>query len=252
MTKKWLWIFVSLGIFVVLISVSIHWFYYSNPATFPTNEQLVEEINSVFPEAAASVIQDTIPVDGHHVLVPFISNNDDYSLSYWVWQKHKWRVTSIDTKGRPMVWKIDRNDPSSYQFVWNIHPDDQLSSIHFYLIRDRGYRITEGVEHYVPRVQMMKKVSLKEKSYGLMRLPDEWVTFMNSFLKVESAKQPDLFFNNFFPEQYMFFGWIPYNQADKETFPERSVNGNGYSNGKIELEHVMILDKGDLETPKSQ
>ena len=45
----------------------------------------------------------------------------------------------------------------------------------------------------------------------------------------------------------MSFGWIPYNQADKETFPERSVNGNGYSNG--DLEHVMILDKGDIEIP---
>ena len=189
-------------------------------------------------------------VDEHHVLVPFISNKDDYSLSYWVWQKHKWRVASIDTNGRPMVWKIDRNDPPSYQFVWNIHPDDQLSSIHFYLIRDRGYHITEGVENYYPRVQMEKKVSLKEKSYGLMPLPNEWVTVMNSFIKVESAKQPDLFFNDFSPEQYMSFGWIPYDQANKETFPERSVNGNGYSNGKVELEHVMILDKGDIEIPK--
>ena len=69
-------------------------------------------------------------------------------------------------------------------------------------------------------------------------------------MKVESAKQSDLFFNDFFPEQYMSFGWIPYHQADKETFPERSVNGNGYSNGKVELEHVMILDKGDIEIPK--
>ncbi|MFZ0443614.1 MAG: hypothetical protein WAM95_02975 [Bacillus sp. (in: firmicutes)] len=248
MGKKRLWTLIGLVIFVVLSLAITYWFYFSKPATFPTNEQLVEEINSIFPEAAASIIQDTIPVDEHHALVPFISNKDDYSLSYWVWKKHKWRVASIDTKGRPMVWKIDSNDPSSFRFVWNIHPDDQLSSIHFYLIRDRGYHVTEGIEHYYPRVQMKKKVSLKEKSsYGLMPLPDEWVTIMNSLKKVESAKQPDLFFNDFFPEQYMSFGWIPYNQANKEAFPERSVNGSGYSNG--DLEHVMILDKEDIELP---
>lgn len=249
MTKKRLWTFIGLGIAVVLSSAIIYWFYFSKPASFPTNEQLVEKINSIFPEATARAIQDTIPVDERHVLVPFISNKDDYGLSYWVWQKHKWRVASIDTKGQPMVWKIDRNDPSSFHFVWNIHPKDQLRSIKFYLIRDRGFHITEGKENYYPRVQMEKRVSLQEKSYGSMQLPDDWVTFMNTFIKVESAKQPNVFINNFFPEQYMYFGWIPYDQEDKETFPERSVNGNGYSNGNVDLEHMMILGKGDIEFP---
>ena len=58
--KKRLWTLIGLGIFVVLSSAIIYWFYFSKPASFPINEQLVEEINSVFPEAAASVIQDTI------------------------------------------------------------------------------------------------------------------------------------------------------------------------------------------------
>ena len=245
--KKKLWILIGLGIFVVLLSAIIYWFYFSKPASFPTNEQLVEEINSIFPEAAASVIQDTIPIDEHHVVVPFISDKGDYSLSYWVWQKDKWRAESIHTNGSPMVWKIDRNDPSSFRFVWNIHPDDQLGSLHFYLIRDRGYQVTEGVEHYYPRVQMDTKVSLQENTYGVLRLPDDWIAFMDASMKVETAKQHDLFFNDFFPEQYMSFGWIPYNQADKEAYPERSVNGSGYSNG--DLEHVMILDKGDIEIP---
>ncbi|MCQ6276373.1 hypothetical protein JMM81_15770 [Bacillus sp. V3B] len=72
---------------------------------------------------------------------------------------------------------------------------------------------------------------------------------MSTFTKVESAKQPNVFFNDFPPEQYMLFGWLPYDQADKETFPKRSVNGNGYSNGTVDMEHVMILDKGDIELP---
>ena len=51
--KKKLWILIGLGILVVLSSAIIYWFYFSKPVSFPTNEQLVEEINSIFPEAAS-------------------------------------------------------------------------------------------------------------------------------------------------------------------------------------------------------
>ena len=95
---------------------------------------------------------------------------------------------------------------------------------------------------------MDMKVLLQEKTYGVLRFPDDWIAFLDASMKVETAKQHDLFFNDFFPEQYMSFGQIPYNQADKEAYPERSVNGSGYSNG--DLEHVMILDKGDIEIPQ--
>jgi len=237
--EKKLW---SASFFIILLSIIVYWFYFSKPTSFPTNEQLVDEMNSIFPKAAASIIQDTIPIDEGHVLVPFISNKDDYGLSYWAWKNHKWKVVTIDTKGKPMLWKLNINDPSSLYFVWNIHPKDQLSSIHFYLIRDRGFRIAEGIERYNPRVQMEKRVSVQEKSYGLMQLPDDWVTFMNAYIKVESAKQS--------PERDIYFGWIPYDQTNKESFPESSVNGAGYSNGEVGLEYVMILDKGDIEIPR--
>ena len=249
MTKKKVRNLVGLGVLVVLSSIIIYWFYFSTPISFPTNEQMVKEINSVHPEAAASVIQETIPVDERHVVVPFISNENDYGLSYWVWKKHKWRVVTIDTKGEPKVWKINRKDPSSFHLVWNIHPEDQLGSIAFYIIRDRGYQITEGIENYVPRIQLEKKVSLQEKSYGMMELPDEWMGVMNALIEVDSPQKPELFYNDFFPERNMFFGWIPIDQSDKEIFPEGSLNGSGFSNGNVDLEHLMILGKGDLELP---
>lgn len=248
--KKGLWIFIGVGIFAVLLSVVVYWFYFSEPAPFPANEQLVAEMNHVFPEAFASKIQDTIVIDERHVVVPFIADNNDYGLSYWVWKKHQWIVGAINTNGNPMVWEIEKNDPSSYQFVWNIHPDDQLNSIRFYLIRDRGYQIVEKIERYYPKVQMEKKVSLKEKPYGVMPLPKEWAIAMNSFIKVESAKQPSVFFGNVFPAQYTFFGRLPYNQANQITFPKRAVNGNVYTNGDVELEYVRILDKEEIEISK--
>lgn len=238
MTKKKIWF---LGLLIIMLSIIVYWFYFSTPTSFPTNEQLVEELNRIFPEATASIIQDTISIDERHVLVPFISKKDDYGLSYWVWKNRKWQVASIDTKGEPMLWKLNGNDPSSFYFVWNIDPKDKLSSIHFYFIRKRGYRIAEGIERYYPRVQMEKRISFQEKSYGSMQLPDDWITFMNAYLEVESAKQS--------PGRNLFFGWIPYDLTNQQIFPERSVNGSGYSEGKVDVEYVMILNKGEIEIP---
>lgn len=239
MTKKKIG---SLGFFIILLSIIGYWFYFSRPAPFPPNQQLIDEMNRIFPKATASIIQDTIPIDERHVFVPFISKKNDYGLSYWVWKHRKWQVASIDTKGEPMLWKLNGNDPSSFYFVWNIDPKDQLSSIHFYLIRNRGYRIAEGIQRYYPRVQMEKRVPIQEKSYGTMQLSDEWVTLMNAYSKVESAKQ--------FPEQNIFLGWTSYDQTNDETFPWSSVNGTMYVNSKIDLDYLMTVGKRDIEIPR--
>ncbi|MEO4052964.1 hypothetical protein [Solibacillus sp. CAU 1738] len=238
------------GIIIVLISVFfIYWFNFSKPISFPPNEQLVEEINSQFPEANASIIQDAIHLDERHVLVPFVSKSGDYSLSYWLWDNRKWEVSRVSTKGNPMVWKLNKNNPSSYYFVWNIHPDDQVNSIDYYLIKDRYYFISSGTHHYDPRIQMKMQVSLQEKTYGVEPIPNEWIELMNSLSKVESAKQPMPFLNQFYQSYSMYFGWLPVDELGNELFPERSVNGNGYSSSKVNLDYLMILNKSELELP---
>lgn len=241
---------IVIALCVLLVMVLIYWFYFSPPVPFPTNEQLAKDMNRVFPEAAVSSIQDTIVVDDRHVVVPFISDTNDYGLSYWVWQKRKWQVGMIDTNGDPIIWITDRNDLSSYQFVWNIHPEDQLGSMEFYLIRDRGYQISGETEFYSPKVQMKKNIFLDEKSYGVMSLPKDWATFMNSIKKVESANQSGLFVNDFYSVQNMYFGWISYNQSGKETYPEHSGNGSGYGNGLVDREFLRTLDHDELEWPE--
>jgi hypothetical protein len=80
MTKKKAWTIASLAVLGLLSLFMIYWFYFAKPVSFPTNEQLVKEINRIFPEASASVIQDTIPVDERHVVVPFISNEDEFGI----------------------------------------------------------------------------------------------------------------------------------------------------------------------------
>jgi hypothetical protein len=250
MMKRKFLIFIGLAV-IVLSAVVIYWVYFTNPASFPTNEQLMEEINHIFPEAEASVIQDTVPIDERHIVVPFVSKQDDYGITYWAWQKHNWQIVSIDTSGEPRLWKINKKDPSTFHLVWNIHPEDQLSYMRFYLIRDRGLQVSDGVETYNPRVQMEKKVSLEVKSYGVLSLPDEWVAIINPLIKIESRRQPTLFSNLIFSEREMFFGWTPYDKLNKESFPEGSINGSRSFNGDahIDIDFVSILSEAEVESP---
>ncbi|WP_404457997.1 hypothetical protein [Oceanobacillus kapialis] len=250
MTKKRLWS-VGIGVGIVLVFALIYWFYLAKPTSFPSNEYLIEELNSVFPAVNASKIQDTIQMNGRNVLVPYISEDDDYGLSYWVWKGHKWRVANVDTAGAPMLWKLDKNDPSTYKIVWNLHPDDKVRSNNFYLMKERGYHIMEGVEeHYDPGVQMKKEVTTGEKSYGMIELPKEWVAFINSYSELGAAKQPNSFFKSFSPDLHLYFGWIPYDQTGKGASLDHSLNGSGFSNGNVEIDFIHILDEADLDRSK--
>ncbi|MFJ7936562.1 hypothetical protein [Sporosarcina sp. NPDC096371] len=234
---------------VLLASAVLTWFYFSKPTSFPANDQLVETINNTMPQAEADMIQDSIYVDAQHVFVPFISKKGDYGVSYWVWQKakQKWKVGSISTSGEPLLWRIDKKDPSTYYFVWNIHPDDQLDAVQFYLVRDRGYHISDGKENYFSKVQMEKKESLQEKSYGVLNFPDEWVSFINPLMRVESAKQPNIFFTSFYPEHALLFSWISYDRMGQEKYPERTGNGSSHTDGGVDIDYVNFFSESAIE-----
>ncbi|MEN2766956.1 hypothetical protein [Ornithinibacillus xuwenensis] len=233
---------------VMLLLFLVYWYYLAKPGSLPTNEELIAEINEIYPQARADVIQDTISIDEKHVLVPFVSTNEEYGLSYLVWEKHKWKVVNIDTKGYPMLWKIEKNNPDSYYLVWNIQPSDQLQYIDFYMTRDRGFRISYGTEHYYyPKVQMVQRVNAQEKTYGAMALPDEWQSFMSSLMKVEEASQPQSLFYEMPIGQSIRIGFIPYDKNDKITELEGSINGSSYTIGDIQLDFVLHLYEEDLE-----
>lgn len=250
MAKKKL--FIGIGILAALLAAAAYCFYFAEPADFPENEQLlVDKINNLLPQANASVIQDILFVDEHHALVPFISDENDYSLSYWVWINRQWNVDSIDTNGHPMLWKVDHNDPSSYRIVWNIQPDDSIGFIEYYLIRDRGYFITGEMEQYDPKIQMVETVSLEDESYGIMKLPEGWTAFIHSLKEAESAKQPGLL-DYFHSQQYMYFGWLAYDQDHEQAFLEGSLNSYGYSSGEVDLEYIRMMDKREIEIPWAQ
>lgn len=238
--------FVGIGIVFLLTSL-LYWFYFSPPAHFPSHSHLVKEMNNVYPEASANIIQDTIQADERHVVVPFISKTKQHGLSYWVWKNHKWRVLRIETKGGPKIWKIRQGDPSSFFFVWNIHPEDRLDSIQFYLIRDRGFQVTDGNELYYSRVQLEKSIQFESTNYGVMQMPAEWAEVMNADLKVGTVHAPHLPFSDFSASHSFQFGWIAKDDGGQEVFPENSVNGSSYHLGNINTDYVSILNTEELE-----
>ncbi len=248
MKKKGLFLLVGLVGFIIF-AVSVSWFDFSKPTAFPTHDQLIAEMNGLFPEAAASVIQDTIFLDERHVYVPFISKEDRYSSSYWVWKKKGWKVAYIKTSGEPRIWKINQKDSSTYHLVWNFYPEEELDEIRFNLVRNRGYSVSEGVETYYPRVQMQREVSLKESPFGALQLPKEWVTFINPLMKMEKAKQPGLL-SYFDLKQYMYFGWMAYDENEQRVLPIMTQHNSGFSLENEDIDFVMSLNEMELEFPE--
>ncbi|MCH1624300.1 hypothetical protein [Fredinandcohnia quinoae] len=243
--KKQILIFTGASSLIIL-SIIIYVYYFSNPSEFPSDRNLVSEMNQLYPEANVSKIQDTVIIDEKHIFVPFISNDDLYGTSFWEWKKRRWEPISINSVGEPRIWMINKSNPSTYHLVWNIHPDDKMNYFKFYLIQDRSYHITLGVHNYQPRIQMEKKITFEGDTYGTMQLPKDWSSIIDSLEKVSSNN----FFltGDFFQNKDFYFGWNPYGHSNKEYFPERSVNGISFSTGGI-FEHVSILSEEGLELP---
>ncbi|MFC0560850.1 hypothetical protein [Halalkalibacter alkalisediminis] len=244
MRQKKIWI--PAGILLVTIGI-FYYFFHSEPPEFLTTDALVETINSYQYGTDSIEIQDMVFLGETHVFVPFVSNKE-YGTSYWVWRNRSWELGGITTIQDPYVWKVDPGDPSTYVVVWNMNRDSDMKEFDIYLLNQRGYSVSHDVHHYTPRVQLDFTVPFEteEHSYGVKPLPDEWVTFLQSFVKVEQSPQPDSFFNDFFQPSSVNFGWMPYDENGEVSFPS-SPNGSGHQYGEIHLEHLSSIPEYELE-----
>jgi len=245
MTKKKLWLVVGVSILIFSAFLN-YWFYFSKPDSFPETDRLVQDINSLYPEAEADVIQDTILLDDHHAYVPFMSEKGNYGMSFWVWEKHNWNVSTIDTSGGPSIWKVNEKDPSSYHFVWNGNPKNKILSLNFYLQIKRNAIMSDGIEEYIPGVQMKKELNGLEISRGIVKIPEEWVSVLNSYTELESAKQPSMF-DTMFPETSLFFAWNAYDSEGNVTLGGLQLSGSSFHNGQERIEFVRFLDEMEME-----
>lgn len=79
MKKPKLLVFIVIGTIILFVSF---WCYTSEPTSFPTDDQLIEEMSNSFSIVSNSVIQDTVFLDDRHVFVPFIAEHEMYELVY--------------------------------------------------------------------------------------------------------------------------------------------------------------------------
>ncbi|MDT8860229.1 hypothetical protein N0O92_08280 [Alkalihalobacillus sp. MEB130] len=249
MKQNKIWILATIAIILVLV-VSLYFYFHSKPSEFINESELIKVINTQYYDADVldSVeIQEVVFLGETHVFVPFVSN-DNYGTSYWVWRNRSWELGGINTIQQPYVWKVEPEDPSTYVVVWNIDPEQEMKEFDIYLLNRRGYSVSNDVHHYTPRVQLNVTVSFetKENSYGVMSLPDEWKTFLDSYVKVEQSKQPDSFMFDFIHPSNVYFAWMPYDERGELSIPV-SPNGAGRGYGEIHLENLSTIPEYELE-----
>jgi len=241
---------VMVPILLVIIAFVVYLFYDGKPKQFPSTAQAIKAMNQLYTEANVRIITDVIPLDSRHVFVPYISGDNLYGMSFWVWDRFQWKLGRIDTRGEPYIWKINERDASTHYIVWNMDPQDELRELKYYLIGERDFHSSESLETYRPRIQIEKTISLQKKNYGVFPFPKDWAELVNENLRLSKAVRPTSFFQMNSPSSSLYVGWIPYGHQGKVTFPENTVNGSGFDSGGINIDFVRILNESELELPK--
>ncbi|GKV54089.1 hypothetical protein NCCP2222_00360 [Sporosarcina sp. NCCP-2222] len=223
----------------------IYWFYFSSPSSFPTDQEVTERINKAFPGAVVSTVLDKLPADERHLVIPA---EDDYGLSYWVWEHREWKIAEVDGGGRPKIWKVNVKDPSSYRIVWNIRPDQQAQSVSFYAVQHRNYSWGDEVGRYVPRIQMEKEVLLSSSQYGMIAFPNEWLSYLESEQQAKTSPIHGSMLTSMYMDPSLQFGWNLYDESKNElngTWGRRS--GESYSYEQENIEFLLSIYKSELE-----
>ncbi len=237
---------IGLSIILVITFIVIYWLYLSKPTAFYSEASLKQIISHTYEGEYAKEIQDIIFIDQKHVFVPYISKENDYGVSFWKWQHHKWKVVNIiDKAGRPRIWKIKPNDPSSYVMFWNYSPVDQVNEIKFRLIRERNYMMSNGNIYYAPEIFLDQRVRLHKKTYGFLKYPSDWIKIQ----KLEATAGPKE--NIFFLQEHGYWtslsmSMTTYDKNGKEVFPEESINGNDYIVEDELFENILYTDDKDF------
>ncbi|MGD7045943.1 hypothetical protein [Jeotgalibacillus proteolyticus] len=246
MRKKWKWLLIA----VPLILVTAGGLYYSavvkNPDSFMSEERIATELNSQFRNGETEDILDINFLTDRHVFVPFRSDRDQYGVAYWEWSLNEWELILISSSGEPSIISVNDGDPAGQFILWNLHPDDEVEKAVFYLTMERSFQVSQGEQMYTPRIQMEEEIEF-EKSYGSMKIPSDWGTYMASYqeaLTSDDGAPVDMFSNN--PQMHFTYGWIPYNSQNEIAELNQTMGQSGFSSGYSE--NILQLDPSELES----
>ena len=174
-------------ILVVLVLSSIVFFVFYlklplKPTSFNASRVRSHEINQLFPQGAAKDIQDIIYIDKTHVFVPFITKEDTYGESFWIWKHNKWKLSRVEASGGNIrLWKINPDDPSSYVFVWNMNPADKIEQFKIRLMQNRSSGVTNEKIYYYPKIHLEKKIYTYNFGLSLPKKTPKSYNILNYF-----------------------------------------------------------------------
>ncbi|MFC4321623.1 hypothetical protein [Litchfieldia salsa] len=244
-TKKKL--LLLLFLFVILLVGAYSFYYYTSDASsFLTEEEMKQRINPYYLNSKIEVIQDIITIDNNHIYVPYITTEGEYAASYWYYNNRNWEIEYVGTISTPHLVSTNPNDPSTFYFVWNLHPADQIKSLEFYLLKRRNYSVSDRIEIYTPKLQMNFSTPLDEHSYGIVKLSEEFIKVLNDTMKLEAAQFPDFYYNGVFSSPTTEFAWRAFDHSGKSVYPEHSTTGGGSGGGTL-LKYTRYLDDRDPE-----
>ncbi|MBT2638268.1 hypothetical protein [Bacillus sp. ISL-39] len=222
-----------------------YWYYLASPGTLPDQEKIKATLNDPYNRVGIAEIQDRIFLDDKHVYIPFITEEEGHGISFWEWKKHEWQLSSFSTGSMPQIWKIDTDDPASHYIMWNFHPENNLDYLTLYLIKERGFSVSEGKHHYDPGIQMGFRAEVGEKSYGYTSIPEDWQKYMEAENKLMASMIPDSLFADFFPPAQYYFGWQSTTTEGITEYPSYP-NMNGFGSGGSSTENLRFLNENDI------
>lgn len=211
---------------VLMISAAIlifFQFYSPKPKSFDEKEAAAF-IKRYFPEKEVSEYLDIIFLDDAHVYTPFVTVEGRYGMSFWSWEKNKWEMAGITDGSQPYMWMIDQKSADSYYIMWNIHPDEKLESLRFYIRKDRNYSIRNGTETYTPKILMETSVAFQDHAFHVMKLPESWQKYLQPLL-ASGAQKTNHFWGSGAPMPA--YSWQAVFPDGTTGYPELEESGSG-------------------------
>lgn len=215
-----------------------------NPDSFISKTAALKRLNAVMGNEV-SEIQEKMIIDEKHVFLPFKTKEGRYGVSFWVWKKNEWKMTTSDNGGEPKKWVIGKGSQAKSYIVYNLHPDDKISEIKFYLLKDRNFHASADESEYTPSIQIEHTAVLNGTSYGVIPYPESWVSLDRLYRKQETSAMNEEI--NLFPfKEGLKVGHQFYGSNGKEIYPKHTLGDFGYGNDH-NVKYIMYVEAIELE-----
>ncbi|MCP3029165.1 hypothetical protein [Halobacillus sp. A5] len=249
MKKKFI---IGIPILLIIIICSFIFFNQRIPENLPENSTLIDEIESTLDGRKVDKILDRQLVGERHAFFPYIGENGRRGISVWSVEKGKWTLGAVSNGGEPALWKIDQDNPDTFYFVWNLHPDDQVEQLEIFFERERNFNISGSQQRYIPQI-FSKDEMENNKDYGVQAIPESWKELLEQQASLEQPQKtgPAAMFNHSESIQPLQLSYVPYNEEGEHIQLDEKGGQYSFYNGE-QLDMIPWVDPSMLKEEQLQ